>query len=198
MRVSKYTEAEKIERRKIARKKYAQSEKGKMTAKRHSLTDKFKETQKKYLTTEKGSNKKKELNQIYQKTETRKEYYKNYRNSNRDKFKFWKSRRRALEKNAFCSDSDSIAIKRIYRISNILTEKSGKIYHVDHILPISKGGIHHEDNLQIIEASINTSKNNSLTFRHPNIKHWTELPQYLLDMIDPNKLKQAFDELQSI
>ena len=44
---------------------------------------------------------------------------------------------------------------------NFIYEVAGTMvkYEVDHIQPLSKGGLHHPDNLQILEVSLNRSKN---------------------------------------
>lgn len=77
----------------------------------------------------------------------------------------------------------------------LLKQKTNIAYHVDHIFPLAKGGIHHHLNLQILDQTMNSAKNDSLTFFHPDILHWTQLDQKVLDMIDPEKLKLAYQEL---
>ena len=59
--------------------------------------------------------------------------------------------------------------------------ENGERYDLDHIWPLSRGGLHHHENLQIIPKQINLEKHDNLNFKHPDIKHWSDLPQWLID-----------------
>lgn len=101
--------------------------------------------------------------------------------------------RRAKKKNATHPDHN-IAIEKIYQLMAIRVKKCiGIGFHVDHILPINRGGYHHHINLQVIPEKLNEGKGDNLDYYHPLLKHWTDLPDFLLDRIkleSPRELSQ--------
>jgi len=74
-----------------------------------------------------------------------------------------KARRRAAQHNATPSWADKEAIKRMYIVSQFLTDKIGEPHHVDHIIPLRGEnicGLHVEYNLDVIPAKDNLRKGN--------------------------------------
>lgn len=72
-----------------------------------------------------------------------------------------KTRRRAAERKAIPSWSERDKIKVVYEKARWLSTITGLNYHVDHIIPIQGKdvcGLHVWSNLQILEASLNCSK----------------------------------------
>lgn len=72
-----------------------------------------------------------------------------------------KTRRRAAERLCVPEWSEKEKIRVIYQKAKWLSELTGLTYHVDHIIPIQGKdvcGLHVWSNLQILEASINCSK----------------------------------------
>jgi hypothetical protein len=115
------------------------------------------------------------------------EYNKKYYNSNKEIYFRSNARRRAIKKDQMHPDHDLIIEKNLYDIANELCEKYGVKYHVDHIWPLAKGGPHHHDNLQVITGDINQEKNDSVLFKHPDIKTWCDLPDHILKWVKDNK-----------
>lgn len=112
-----------------------------------------------------------------------------------DKRAAQESKRRAIKKNATHPDIDYDKIKELFSEAKLLEIKTGVPHHVDHIFPLSQAPnckIHHQDNLQIIPHHINLDKNNSLTYYHPDIIHWKDLPDHILKEIDPEILRVAY------
>lgn len=84
--------------------------------------------------------------------------------ANPDKVAAKVARRRAAKLNATPAWSDHVAIGMIYRAAEVI-RTSGFDVHVDHAIPLqgkSVSGLHVHTNLQILTASANRSKSNSL------------------------------------
>lgn len=78
-----------------------------------------------------------------------------------------KVRRRVAEKRAVPSWVDHDKIKIVYLKAKWLESLTGMKYHVDHIIPLQGKnvcGLHCWANLQILEASLNCSKQNQESF----------------------------------
>lgn len=78
---------------------------------------------------------------------------------------FWQATLKARELNAIPVWADFDAIKAIYREKHERQQREGVALHVDHIIPLKHAmvvGLHCEQNLQILTASENARKNNSL------------------------------------
>lgn len=74
-----------------------------------------------------------------------------------------KAARRSAQYSATPSWADKEAIKRIYIVSQFLTDKIGEPHHVDHIVPLRGEnicGLHVEYNLDVIPAKDNLIKGN--------------------------------------
>jgi hypothetical protein len=95
----------------------------------------------------------------------------------------YQNKRRAIKLSQYHVNHNTDIEKVLTLMSNRISKCCGVIHNVDHILPLSAGGYHHHLNLQVIPASINFSKKDSLLFKHPLLLHWSELPDYLLDKI---------------
>lgn len=126
--------------------------------------------------------------------EIKKEYNKNYYKNNKEKFFLSNARRRSIKTDQMHVDHDLSIEKNYYIMASKLFEDTGVVYHVDHIWPLSKGGPHHHDNLQIITKDINMQKNNSLLFKHPDIKTWCDLPDHIIKWIKENK-REKFESV---
>ena len=66
------------------------------------------------------------------------------------------------------SYADVDAIRRKYRVAQILTKITGVKYQTDHRHPLfganeSISGLHHEDNLRVITGKANRQKSNKFT-----------------------------------
>jgi len=97
--------------------------------------------------------------------EKRKETLRKYHENNRDKVAERRIKRRALEKESTPNWSEKDLIKVVYDKAKWLEKLTGKKYHVDHVIPLNGKnvcGLHVWSNLQILEASINCSKQNKL------------------------------------
>lgn len=78
--------------------------------------------------------------------------------------------------------SHNFAIEKEMELERLrLENETGISYSIDHIWPLTKGGLHHHENLQVIPTNLNSKKNNSLEFKHEGIKHWTDLPEWLIE-----------------
>lgn len=92
---------------------------------------------------------------------------KQYYESNKDKFLFYSSKRRAQKKLAYptwLSSFDAAKIKSIYKMCRQISKKTGLQHHVDHIIPLQSElvcGLHVPWNLQIIPSFENIKKHNS-------------------------------------
>lgn len=102
------------------------------------------------------------------------------------------SKRRALKRKGIVFGNDQKKELEFFQLARDLQEKTGMEYAVDHIFPLSKGGPHHHDNLQVIKKSLNLQKNNNLNFKHPDLIHWSSLPQHVLEMIGEKDLENAW------
>lgn len=120
--------------------------------------------------------------------EKMREKRKRYVSNNKDKISLKNSRRKALKKKSTHPDFNYNIYTVYYNMKNRLEQCLGIKYNIDHILPTAKGGYHHHLNLQVIPADINFKKNDNLEFRHPSLVHWTELPVFLLDRVQPQYL----------
>lgn len=128
-----------------------------------------------------------------QRREEKKDYNKQYYKKNREKFFRANARRRAVKKDQMHPEHDLIIEKNLYDLATQLGEDHGNKYHVDHIWPLARGGPHHHDNLQVITGDINQEKNDSILFKHPDIKTWCDLPDHILKWVKDNK-RENFDK----
>ena len=76
-----------------------------------------------------------------------------------------KRRRRAKKKNAtvFLTAKEKQTMLVMERTRKRLQKKTGREHAIDHIVPLDHGGIHHPCNLQVLDKSTNSSKNNKIT-----------------------------------
>jgi hypothetical protein len=134
----------------------------------------------------------------------RKEYYKNnpekvklaneaWRIANPDKRRVIVSRRNAKKRNQLHPDHDTTIERNLDNIARELYEKNNIKYQIDHIWPIAKGGPHHHENLQVVSQSINSQKNDSLSFSCEGIKTWVDLPSHILKWVKINK-REEYDK----
>ena len=94
------------------------------------------------------------------------EYMRLHRLNNRDMYRNYKQKRRALETNALVgvipNNVRDILMKNQKHLcllcQNKITNNEERTPHVDHIQPLSKGGAHSMENLQITHASCNEQK----------------------------------------
>lgn len=92
-----------------------------------------------------------------------KAYYREYNKNNRHKKTHWDSLRQARKKDSIpnfvknCT-TEVQRIKKIYKLSSLITTVTGVPHHVDHMWPLADGGPHWSGNLQIIPAKENLSK----------------------------------------
>lgn len=94
----------------------------------------------------------------------------NWRESHPEKISAFAANRRASKLMATPRWADIDAIECFYAEANRLTRETGVEHHVDHAVPLQSKtvcGLHCEANLQILEASKNTSKGN---------RHWPDMP----------------------
>lgn len=95
-------------------------------------------------------------------------YAKKWREKNLDKHAAKESKRRARKLSAtpvWLSRCHNAHIKRIFKLSKLMTEITGQPHEVDHIVPLqgrSICGLHVPWNLRVISASDNRSKGNRL------------------------------------
>ena len=86
--------------------------------------------------------------------------------ANRDKTRSIGARRRSAKLNAsppWITSVEKAQIRNFYTLAVMQGEESGQTYHVDHIHPLKHPlicGLNVPANLQILEASVNCSKNN--------------------------------------
>lgn len=88
----------------------------------------------------------------------------NYKKNNPDKHAFHESIRRCKKLKATPKWSDLDKIKVLYEKAKWLGSLTGLKYHVDHVIPLQGNnicGLHIWENLQILESSLNCSKNNN-------------------------------------
>ena len=84
--------------------------------------------------------------------------------------RFFRSQRRANEKNAKPIWHDSKAVKALHAQAVKLSQETGFDWHVDHIVPLKSDlvcGLHWHGNMQLLPASLNQSKSN---------RHWPDMP----------------------
>jgi len=82
---------------------------------------------------------------------------------NRDKCNTYNAKHRAIKLKATPKWADTEAIKRMYIISQFLTDNLGEPHHVDHVVPLQGEkvcGLHVEYNLDVIPAKDNLMKSN--------------------------------------
>ena len=102
--------------------------------------------------------------------EHKKQYDKQYREDNRASFCLSRAKYKSskLDQTPELNDNDELVIKLLYGVSIQWNERYGSgSYHVDHIIPLSKGGLHEPYNLQVVPATENLQKNDSLTYTIP-------------------------------
>lgn len=93
---------------------------------------------------------------------TVKKSLKKYQVNNLDKFNSINAKRRSKKLNATPNWADLDKIQILYEKAKWLESVTGLKYHVDHIIPLQGEdvcGLHVWENLQILEASLNLSKN---------------------------------------
>ena len=165
--------SENSDKRKNQVKKYQSKNKNKIKdyLKEYALTnkEKLKEYQKQYQQAHRDKAKEKEYHKAYKKTPTGKEV--DLRSQRK---------RRALKANKLHPNHDTTIEKALELQRQKLEIQTRQSYHLDHIWPLSQGGFHHHENLQVIPSSINLIKGDSMEYRHPAIKHWTDLPEWLI------------------
>lgn len=84
--------------------------------------------------------------------------------------RFFRSQRRAAEKNAKPLWHDSKAVKALHIEAVRRKQETGEEWHVDHIVPLTSDlvcGLHWHGNMQLLPASVNQSKSN---------RHWPDMP----------------------
>lgn len=139
--------------------------------------------------------------------EHRKQYYqsasykkaaKTSRIKNSQNINAYNSRRRSKKKNLLHPLHNKRIEECFHLMTRILREQTGNEYEVDHIIPINKGGIHHHCNLQVIEASKNSSKLDSLIYQDQWVMHFTDLPTSILELFPDEVLNEAYKEIEKI
>lgn len=183
-----WAEIEAIEKDRIRKRKYSQSESGKdyhtEYSREYEKTDKRIKWKVNYRETEGGKKAIAKAQFNYSNSENGKNKNAEYRLKNREKIikgrnEYYKSpegrvvratnrvRRRAREQNACAglTEHEEGLIKQIYAYRVRLQNKLGIDFHVDHIVPLSVGGLHHPSNLQVVPAVWNVSKGNRNTER---------------------------------
>jgi len=60
------------------------------------------------------------------------------------------------------TEEDNSMIREFYKEAKKLEKETGIKHHVDHIIPLSKGGLHAPQNLQVLTATDNIIKGDSL------------------------------------
>lgn len=94
------------------------------------------------------------------------DYYKQFRRNNPEKVNSKESKRKAAKLQripCWLTADDFWMIEQAYEICALRTKVTGIEWHVDHIIPLQGkkvSGLHTPYNLQVIPASINTSKGN--------------------------------------
>lgn len=84
--------------------------------------------------------------------------------------RFYRSERRAAEKQARPAWYSRDKARSLYRLASYLAELTGISFHVDHIVPLKSDlvcGLHWHGNMQVITGSENQSKSN---------RHWPDMP----------------------
>lgn len=133
-----------------------------------------------------------------QRREEKKDYNKQYYKKNKEKFFRANARRRAVKRDQMHPEHDLLIEKNLYDLATQLGDKCCNKYHVDHIWPLAKGGPHHHDNLQVITGDINQEKNDSILFKHPDIKTWCDLPDHILKWVKDNKQENFNKALKQV
>jgi hypothetical protein len=92
---------------------------------------------------------------------------KDYREANRERYNEIYSRRRARKRKAIPKFLRNCEVERkrirdIFKLRQVISEATGIEHHVDHMWPLSKGGPHWSGNLQILTATENLSKRDSV------------------------------------
>jgi len=124
-----------------------------------------------------------------------------YYQANPDKAKAWQqanpekcsmttAKRRAIKQNQLHPDHNPIIEQQLFAMAKRLENCLKIKFHVDHIWPISQGGPHHHANLQVIPQTLNLQKHINLTFEHPLLRDWTDIPLNLLQWIKTNHLEK--------
>lgn len=110
------------------------------------------------------------------------EYKHNYYQSPRGKaFRNNSNRRRkALKKSQLHPLNNSLIEHQLEMIRQRVEECLGIRHDLDHVWPLSQGGLHHISNLRIVPSYINQQKHYDMSFEHPSITMWYELPNWLI------------------
>ena len=77
-----------------------------------------------------------------------------------DLWTYVKGDREAYKLMSFPGADDVVA--ELKKECDALQQKTGKKYHIDHIISLNRGGSHHPLNLQILTASLNSSKQDTI------------------------------------
>lgn len=104
-----------------------------------------------------------------------------WRTSNVDKARANCARRRARKRNLIHPLHDSSKELVLINRARDITITTGLEHQVDHILPLNQGGAHHHDNLQVMLLTDNMAKGDCLEWKSDKYKHWTDLPEHLLE-----------------
>jgi hypothetical protein len=139
------------EAQKASRRKYEQSEKGKIAKQRHETA--YKESGGRALTEKRRSEK--------PISEARKVARLSWAKRNPEYFAANKSLRRTLYHTA--SDFDQFVLIEAMKLARLRRQLFDFEWHVDHVIPVSKGGTSEANNLQVVPAIWNRRKSNKHT-----------------------------------
>ena len=141
------------EAQKAARKRYEQSDKGKIAKRKHEAA---------YVESGGRANSER-LRSEQPVSEARKAARKRWASEHQAYFTAMRSKRRNLEKSL--SQNDFWIYEEAVLLSRLREKLLGGKWHVDHIIPVSKGGTSTPDNLQVVPAFWNRKKSNKHTER---------------------------------